>query len=1040
MKFIVIIFLNFFPSSFIYANWPSFMANEERNGYIDSTILPPLTEQWLAQVPGQIIASPVIYKDKVIVATRFGYIIALDIKTGNWLWDYSTGGFNDATPTTSSSTLIAPSMDSYVYAFNMEVDSGTSNADLKWQTYLGSTLLSSPLVYKNKVYIGSSFPENSVYILDFKTGAIIKKAQFEKPINSPITLCGNRIVFGGNDGRIYSMDLDGNNIFSYQTPGGSFNMKAISCKNGRLYSLPGYDERSLYVNSSTDTALIFKSAPLSVNSGYSWDWQDSSSVAISSNTLYFVAGNQNTSFFGLNLGDEYLPSFSSFTVGSVSEFKISASPSVAQNAIFLNANSGKFYVISSTGGILSEFNLGYPSYSSVALSDGWAIVASYDGVIRGYKANKYLFFSSPSYGDIINSIYEVKLTANDVSANSYILDYSAYPLNDFILISSGNISASNLENYPIYHWNTQNVANGDYTLRIRLLADSVLSSQSSIKIRVNAKPNPPSNLVAMDNPDDKCNKIILTWNASATPAVVYQIYRSSYQIENWELIASTSSLSYLDNNAICGSTYSYKLTAYDEYLESDFSNMSSAYSMDNSAKDSVPPSKVNDLSAVKGVNGGSAILKWTEVGDDGNVGRAYYYEIRYSTSLPFIWENSILKSSSTVMANPGDIESVIVEGLLSDLTYYFGVKVYDYSGNQSEVSNIVSINPQYDDKPPHPPTNFFAFDTPGDRGGRITLAWDLSADDGNGDNDVYGYKIFRSTNTTFDYSSPYIILPKGSRGYIDNTAVNGVKYFYIVGAYDSSNISFSSAAWAIASDNYVYVSIKSGANLTLPNGAKFYVPPGSLNQDDYLLFTKIDSSEAFKLFELDNLKIAYNLKFKPSDIIYELKADNPNTAFISNAKIIIPYKDEEISGLNKENLRVYYLDNNSWKLIRKFEIDKEKNTILAEVNKLGKYGLFEYIPEGDLFDDNFVYTYPNPARGENLTFKFSVNYDSVVDIRIYDIAGGIIDKLKSSCSGGAICEVKWNIKNIASGVYIYVFEANGGGKSKKTEKKLAIIK
>ncbi len=45
---------------------------------------------------------------------------------------------------------------------------------------------------------------------------------------------------------------------------------------------------------------------------------------------------------------------------------------------------------------------------------------------------------------------------------------------------------------------------------------------------------------------------------------------------------------------------------------------------------------------------------------------------------------------------------------------------------------------------PGPPGNVAAFDTPHDRGHSITLTWELSADDGQGGNNVIGYRIMRA--------------------------------------------------------------------------------------------------------------------------------------------------------------------------------------------------------------------------------------------------------------------------------------------------------
>ncbi|MCX7648777.1 MAG: PQQ-binding-like beta-propeller repeat protein, partial [Elusimicrobiales bacterium] len=81
----------------LYSDWPTFAHDNSRSGYSDSFIQTPIAKIWETEIPGEILSSPVIYKNKVFVTTRFGYVVALDLKTGDWLWDYSTAGFNDST-------------------------------------------------------------------------------------------------------------------------------------------------------------------------------------------------------------------------------------------------------------------------------------------------------------------------------------------------------------------------------------------------------------------------------------------------------------------------------------------------------------------------------------------------------------------------------------------------------------------------------------------------------------------------------------------------------------------------------------------------------------------------------------------------------------------------------------------------------------------------------------------------------------------------------------------------------------------------------
>ncbi|HOJ85571.1 MAG TPA: T9SS type A sorting domain-containing protein, partial [Elusimicrobiales bacterium] len=180
--------------------------------------------------------------------------------------------------------------------------------------------------------------------------------------------------------------------------------------------------------------------------------------------------------------------------------------------------------------------------------------------------------------------------------------------------------------------------------------------------------------------------------------------------------------------------------------------------------------------------------------------------------------------------------------------------------------------------------------------------------------------------------------------------------------------------------------------------------------------------------------------FIPTDIIYKFESSNPATKLNSNATIKINYLSTETAGVEKNDLRMYYYDNGIWKMLRNSKINTDEDSVIAEYDKFGYYALFGYKPQGEAFDSDWIYTYPNPAKGDFLTFKFVVNYKSDVDIEIYNVAGEIIKKInKKDVMPGLINEIVWDIKNIASGVYVYVFKADGSGGKKSVNKKLAII-
>jgi flagellar hook capping protein FlgD len=89
-------------------------------------------------------------------------------------------------------------------------------------------------------------------------------------------------------------------------------------------------------------------------------------------------------------------------------------------------------------------------------------------------------------------------------------------------------------------------------------------------------------------------------------------------------------------------------------------------------------------------------LHWTAPGDDGNVGQAAYYELRYSY-FP-IDENSFSAAIPVVAGVPrpsmaGRPDSAEVIGLTEGLTYYFALRSRDALGNWSAISNIVVARP-----------------------------------------------------------------------------------------------------------------------------------------------------------------------------------------------------------------------------------------------------------------------------------------------------------------------------------------------------------
>jgi hypothetical protein len=86
----------------------------------------------------------------------------------------------------------------------------------------------------------------------------------------------------------------------------------------------------------------------------------------------------------------------------------------------------------------------------------------------------------------------------------------------------------------------------------------------------------------------------------------------------------------------------------------------------------------------------SVTLAWTAPGDDGNVGTAALYDVRYSTA-PIDASNFTGAYAASQVPTPqpaGSSESMLVTGLSPSTTYWFAIRTRDDAGNWSGISNV----------------------------------------------------------------------------------------------------------------------------------------------------------------------------------------------------------------------------------------------------------------------------------------------------------------------------------------------------------------
>jgi hypothetical protein len=121
-----------------------------------------------------------------------------------------------------------------------------------------------------------------------------------------------------------------------------------------------------------------------------------------------------------------------------------------------------------------------------------------------------------------------------------------------------------------------------------------------------------------------------------------------------------------------------------------FSNV--LWALDFSDADVTAPASVSNL-AFTNIQPGYVALQWTAPGDDGTTGTAMRYDVRLSTS-PITddasFAGAVQQCGSPAPTASGTTQSMIINGLTVDLTYYFALKSIDEHGNVSAISNVIS--------------------------------------------------------------------------------------------------------------------------------------------------------------------------------------------------------------------------------------------------------------------------------------------------------------------------------------------------------------
>ncbi|HSP73711.1 MAG TPA: PQQ-binding-like beta-propeller repeat protein [Gaiellaceae bacterium] len=253
--------------------WPIYGATPARTQAQTSIRLrPPFHVIWSRGL-GSLLEFPAVVSDGMAFVGNYrGQVSALDMTDGQVAWRYRPSrGKMASSPAVAGDQIVVHGMDGTVRV----LDRGSGR--LRWSTWTGSPIESSPVVYRGVDYFGAW--NGRVYALDLATHRFRWVRGFGAKITSSAALAGGRVYIGDYAGRLLVLS---------QRRGALVWSRSV---NGRVYGTPAVAHGRVFVPSSTGNSLT----AFSTSGSYLWRRSTGSYVysspAVSRGRVYFGSYN-----------------------------------------------------------------------------------------------------------------------------------------------------------------------------------------------------------------------------------------------------------------------------------------------------------------------------------------------------------------------------------------------------------------------------------------------------------------------------------------------------------------------------------------------------------------------------------------------------------------------------------------------------------------------------------------------------------------------------------------------------------------------------
>ncbi|MBA7479702.1 hypothetical protein ES707_15138 [subsurface metagenome] len=454
-------------------------------------------------------------------------------------------------------------------------------------------------------------------------------------------------------------------------------------------------------------------------------------------------------------------------------------------------------------------------------------------------------------------------------------------------------------------------------------------------------------------------------------------------------------------------------------------------------EDETAPAAIIDLVATPGAGYDRIDLSWTAPGDDGWVGMATKYIIKYATyNITADNFGSVVDvKERNVTVSGGNPDSETITGLASDILYYVAIKTEDEVPNVSDISNIATAIIREDILESRQPAGIKGILSAD--GKTMTISWSgvSKNEDGTACEDMVGYNIYRASAVDGEYILVDFVAKGESLVWTDPEDIKGRTFYYMVRAKDTAGNFSKISMIADSSKDMNIIAVNSeemSTRMVIPKEIKqiLYKENNSYGDDVIIEVLRNKEEESGRVIK------SYSFLATKGQSGKEIK----NFVFARPlARVALTYEVENghvkrassvLADRASEQLALFWFNGLEW-LKLGGEVDESFRLVSIRSKRIGKYKIKEslrassfviegiqpdkiFTPNGDGWNDYFEIQYANPKDGS-------------VNGKIYDLRGALVAGMEKGANDDTL---RWDGKDAngnpaPGGVYIYQIEVTG---------------